>query len=113
MPRVTKQQAAQFRKEAEATLARLGAVLVDPERWYPYSLQTHAGELRISIDGDSLMCRFEDVPKAKEELYSSLYGLDDRLNPYSGKWNWHGLDCLPAFEFIVNRDLKIHTEESA
>lgn len=113
MPRVTKQQAALFRKEAEATLARLGAVLVDPERWYPYSLQTHAGELRISIDGDSLMCRFEDVPKAKEELYSSLYGLDDRLNPFSGKWNWHGLDCLPAFEFIVDRDLKIHTEDCA
>lgn len=113
MPRITVQQAKKFRKEAEATLARLGAVLVDEGRMYPYSLQTHAGELRIVIDEDGLCCRFEDVTKAKEELYSSLYGLDDRLNACSGKWNWHGLDCLPAFEFIVNRDLKIHTEESA
>lgn len=110
MLRVTKQQAAQFRKEAEAMLARLGAVLVDPDRMYPYSLQTYAGELRISIDDDSLMCRFEDVEKAKEERYSRLYGLDDRLNPFSGKWNWHGLDCLPAFEQIVDGSLIIHEE---
>lgn len=110
MPRVTKQQAAQFRKEAEAALSRLGATLVDPGRMYPYSLNTYAGELRISIDDDSLMCRFEDVEKAKEELYSSLYGLDQRLNRFSGKWNWHGLDCVAAFEQIVDGNLVIHEE---
>ena len=53
----------------------------------------------------------DDVSRATQAINNGENGLDDRLNPFSGKWNWHGLDCLPAFEFIVDRDLKIHTED--
>ena len=75
---------------------------------YPYTVATKAGDLLVSIGSDCCICtRFVDIKAAKE------LGLGEKLNEFSGKWNWHGLDCLPAFEFIVDRDLKIHTEDCA
>ena len=51
---------------------------------YPWSLATRAGELRVAVYEHWLACRFYDVARAKTEL-----GSDRRLNPFSGKWNWH------------------------
>jgi len=51
---------------------------------YELSLQTKAGELRISPMGDWIACRFTDVDLAKTTL-----GDDPSLNRHSGKWNFH------------------------
>lgn len=53
---------------------------------YPYTVATKAGDLLVSIDSDCcyICTRFVDVKAAKE------LGLGDRLNEFSGKWNWMG-----------------------
>lgn len=52
---------------------------------YDYKVNTAAGELLIQVGDDGCVCtRFTDVEKAKN------LNLGDRLNPYSGKWNWMG-----------------------
>jgi hypothetical protein len=55
-----------------------------PEAMYPYHLQTAFGELLISPCDGAIRTRFEDVPAAAPCGAS--------LNPYSGKWNFEGLD---------------------
>ena len=75
-----------------------------------WSLQTKAGELRISVHSPepshcfSIFTCFEDVKKANEIVKE--VGLDDHLNPYSGKWNYHlsnETDCLAYFEGSLNK----------
>jgi len=57
-----------------------------------YKLDTIAGELFIFLETPqaskifSICTRFEDEKKAKVYL---LHGTFNRLNPYSGKWNFH------------------------
>lgn len=92
-----------------AAVKHLEARGAEPEEDYAgakaYSLETPAGTLRVTIFEGWLACRFLDVGKAKEVL---LVG-DDRLNPYSGKWNWHFLDgtdvdfCLRWFCLTVDQ----------
>lgn len=67
-----------------------------------YQLLTTAGVLFITLDEPdkskifSICCRFEDEKKAAEMLPNT-----DRLNKYSGKWNFHTtcpLHCLHQFQ---------------
>lgn len=59
-----------------------------------FKLDTKAGELKIALEIPersnifSIYCRFEDAGKAKEFL-----GNNERLNQYSGKFNFHYTDA--------------------
>lgn len=72
---------------------------------YPYTIATKAGDLLVSIGDDCCICtRFVDI-KAANEL-----GLGDRLNEFSGKWNWMGGDShqgdmldLAAFQHALRK----------
>lgn len=50
------------------------------------TLATKAGELHITPYGEWIACRFENIELAKRYLPA---GPGHRLNPNSGKWNWH------------------------
>lgn len=71
----------------------------DENRGRHLLLDTKAGVMRFGIvRGHSqvrkhtlawVYCQFEDVAAAKALLPHSMYGpAGDRLNPYSGKWNY-------------------------
>ena len=51
---------------------------------YEYELPTALGTLLISPGAGAIRTRFEDVPPAAP--------CGTSLNPYSGKWNFEGLD---------------------
>jgi hypothetical protein len=86
----TKKQAAAFSKDARAFLDSLARVAQeDPPK---YDVATMAGRLHITIYDDWLACRFDDVQSAVVQVRNGV------LNPYSGKWNWHGLDVVPDFK---------------
>lgn len=51
---------------------------------YQYSIDTKYGILSVTIDGNDYPCvftRFENPELVKT--------LDNRVNPFSGKWNFH------------------------
>src|SRR5262245_29140824 len=55
---------------------------------YRVELPTLAGLLRIAVDGGNIFCRFDDEKTAAHVL--AAVGINTaRLNPHSGKWNWH------------------------
>jgi len=72
---------------------------------YQFEMETKAGPLGITLHEDSdldgtsvfsIFGRLWDVKRANEVL-----GKSDRLNPHSGKWNFHYTnenDCLYIFE---------------
>lgn len=54
-----------------------------------FSIRTTCGVLHISPYDTWIACCFDDVAAAKQH-FPPVFGLGhDRLNPYSGKWNWH------------------------
>jgi hypothetical protein len=55
---------------------------------HAYRLQTRAGLLRIYAHDGAIFTRFQDVDSACEWLNPAKHGRS-RLNPYSGKWNFH------------------------
>jgi hypothetical protein len=55
-----------------------------PEAMYQYHLPTKLGTLLISPCDGAIRTRFEEVPPAAP--------CGTSLNPYSGKWNFEGLD---------------------
>ena len=95
MHKITKKARAAFQREACAVLDILGTLVPDPGRMdeepIEYMVNTRAGALRVHVYDDWIACRFEDVAKAREVVRSG------KLNPYSGKWNWHGLGVVPSF----------------
>lgn len=68
---------------ARDVLDRFNAVYTGREP-RPYTVETKAGPLMVSIEDGCICTRFENIDAAKE------LGLGDRLNPFSGKWNWMG-----------------------
>lgn len=68
-----------------------------------YKMETKAGELHITLEEPetskvfTIYCQFQDVEKAKELLKGS-----DRLNKYSGKWNFHYMDADTALTQFHN-----------
>ena len=101
----TKKEQATFNKQAEKYLLSIGAEvdrIGELSKWF--KLNTVCGLMRIGLDAPdksqvfSIMCRFEDVQEAKKYLQHDHNG---RLNPYSGKWNWHSFNfsgLLRGFE---------------
>jgi len=53
-----------------------------------HSIQTIAGELRITPHGTWIACRFEDIEAAKTILPFWPKRIEARLNGFSGKWNF-------------------------
>lgn len=111
----TKKQAEHFHKCASERLLRLG-FKPTPDGDREFSLDTPLGPLGATPYDDWIACQFKDVAKAKQHL---PHGHADRLNPYSGKWNWHGdgldadgyaTEMLNKFEAAVNRLLAIKEE---
>lgn len=81
----TKAEVNAYHMTALAVLRVHNAESADKDSAYEHTVKTTAGELRVSIGDDCCICtRFTDLDKAKK------LGLGDRLNPYSGKWNWMG-----------------------
>ena len=110
----TKKQAERFQKYATDRLIRLGFKKVEggPR---DFCLDTPLGQLWASPCDDWIACRFDNVALAKQHL---PHGHADRLNQFSGKWNWHGdgLDgdghatrMLNQFEFAVSQILAMKT----
>lgn len=100
-------------RQANGLFTSLGATNVDEDgfdglTFKTWTLETECGPLRVTVYEDWLACRFEDVGSAKKTLYS---GPHSRLNPYSGKWNFHfepGDDietCLKSVRYELERVL--------
>jgi hypothetical protein len=71
--------------------------------FYEYQLETSVGLLRLSFsEGDSLasvFARFEEPERAVAVIGRH------RMNPYSGKWNWHwGRDDSPELALLSFQD---------
>src|SRR5262249_55932363 len=69
---------------------------------YRLELPTLAGLLRLALDGGTGFGRFDDEKAAAYVL--CLVGINTaRLNPHSGKWNWHfgRQTAREAFEAFV------------
>ena len=61
---------------------------------YQWCMDTQLGELGLSFDEEhgAIFCRFQDVDKACVKLNPNRHCISplwNRLNPYSGKWNFH------------------------
>ena len=59
-----------------------------PSKSYDFELATPAGSLLITVYGNWIACRFDNVELGR--LASASTGR--RCNPYSGKWNFHFCD---------------------
>jgi hypothetical protein len=89
--KITKRAArwqAQFAKTMTAYLAGVGA---KPNSYNPpeHTLLTRAGTLTVTVYENWLACRFLDIQHAKRYLGDRTKDRDSRLNPHSGKWNFH------------------------
>lgn len=74
-----------YRKAACDAVENLGGQIMLGFEPYTHIVPTKAGVLLVSISDDCSVCtRFKDVEAAK------TLNLGDRLNPFSGKWNWMG-----------------------
>lgn len=84
-PTKRRRQAGERFKQAVADyLASKGATT---SRFYDFEIETKAGTLFVSPHDNWIACRFENVEEAKR-----LLGNNPRLNPFSGKWNFHYSD---------------------
>lgn len=82
----TKKEIAVYNAAATKIVVALGGSIMPSDSSYNLQIPTKAGDLLVSIDSDCcyICTRFEDVEAAKE------LGLGERLNEFSGKWNWMG-----------------------
>lgn len=88
---LTAKQIEHFRDDAERYIRDLGAKDAPPNL-SQFQLDTKLGILWISVQDGWIACCFKDSERAKAA------NLGDRLNTYSGKWNWHeGPDGLIYF----------------
>jgi len=97
-----------FKTVMERAIARLGG---KPNQWGEVEVPTRAGALSVTVLDNWVATRFLDVDAAR------TLGLGDRLNPYSGKWNWHpgelsDLEAISIFDRIA-RVVKLESEELA
>jgi hypothetical protein len=87
--RVPKALQSYLAKQLAPMLLKEGARKVSESR-EEYKIQTVIGELFIHIQADFVHCCFEDVAAARQHFGD--HGFQHRLNPCSGKWNWHVWD---------------------
>lgn len=76
--------------------ARLRLVAVPCDGNPEFKTETIIGPLHVRPMDDWLACRFIDVAAAAKHFNVTAIS-EHRLNPYSGKWNWHWFDhIVPA-----------------
>lgn len=97
-----RQAGERFKQSVADYLASKGATT---SRFYAFEIETKAGTLFVSPYEDWIACRFENVEEAKR-----LLGHSTRLNPYSGKWNFHYGHEAIATPFPLN-DFATHLEK--
>jgi hypothetical protein len=78
-------------KMIEGTFLGLGAERVEQigDSYFDrfWTLETTGGLLKMTAsDYEFIHCVFDDVEAARKVMYT---GPSSRLNPHSGKWNWH------------------------
>jgi len=92
----------QFTDGVTAYFVALGA---RPGRFYDYELDTPAGLLHITVYGNWVATRFDDV--ARGVAFTAAAG--NPSNPHSGKWNHHFPEgttpeaAMPELEFWFER----------
>ena len=96
-----RQAGERFKQSVADYLASKGATT---SRFYAFEIETKAGTLFVSPYEDWIACRFENVEEAKR-----LLGNSARLNPYSGKWNFHYSDEAIHTSAPLN-DFTMHLE---
>lgn len=104
--RITMQQAKRFHNQVIEALTRLQAIST-PQGPRDYQVATKAGALHISIHADWIACQFRDPALAEKTMGTS----NGRLNIHSGKWNWHGLDCVELFEDAASQLVHTTTQD--
>lgn len=81
----TKWEISTYNAAATKAVVAMGGRIMPSDSSYGFKVPTKAGTLLVSIGDDCCVCcRFDDVPAAKG------LSLGDRLNEFSGKWNWMG-----------------------
>lgn len=90
--KVSKDLQSHLAKTLAPMLVKIGARKVSEDR-EEYKIKTVVGELFISICDNWVHCCFEDVAAARKHFGD--HGFQCRLNPCSGKWNWHWFDVDP------------------
>jgi hypothetical protein len=101
--------------KAQATLLALVEALVlarggrKPGSWYQMEILTKAGLLQVSVHDSVyspwIACRFQDVAAAREHFGVTALCSWHRLNPYSGKWNFHDGETPQATFQAFEREL--------
>jgi len=96
MKKITKANAKKFNKAIISMMEKFGAVEVPPitsSMEKAWRMRTIGGPLNVSLRTESeqelsyaLFCKYEDPAKAKGWADGYTKG---RLNPHSGKWNFH------------------------
>lgn len=79
----TELKARAARARHEAIFCALGATPAEGNQ-YRFELTTSVGVLRLQSYGSWIACCFDEPRRA-------LHVAGARLNPFSGKWNWHWL----------------------
>ena len=73
-------------------LAKMGAT-PNEHGWYP--ITTKLGVLLVRPIDDWVACQFRDGALDAAKKHFGITGIQQgRLNPYSGKWNWHPWDVV-------------------
>ena len=90
--KVSKALQSHLSKTLAPMLVKIGARKVSDDR-EEYKIKTVVGELFIHIRDNWVHCCFEDVAAARKHFGD--HGFQCRLNPCSGKWNWHHFDVDP------------------
>ncbi len=76
---------------------------------YSRVLHTKLGPLSVTPYADWIACRFHDVERAAKHFGVTRLGCD-RLNPHSGKWNWHpSKPTYGSIDYLVHA-FKAHVE---
>ena len=83
-----------FKQAVTEYLISKGAVAAD---FYEFQIETTLGLLHVTPFDNWIATRFDDVDRAKAVLGS---GRDVRLNPCSGKWNFHFADGTPEVDAL-------------
>jgi len=86
-----------FAKKAKAVIQQHGGQPDDGT--YEWKMDTRFGPLRLSVDGDAVMTKFDFPHLAHDEL---------GCNPFSGKWNFHYFDSWTVEQAIADLEWRLN-----
>lgn len=62
---------------------------IKTDHHYPWTLETKAGQLRISLDEPEQRAKVLSLYTCFEDVKRGSAITDNESNPFSGKWNFH------------------------